>query len=421
MKRLLKGYKILIGVTGSIAIYKTLDLIRLFIKAGAEVRVIMSEDAKRFVTPLTFEAISQNCVLHSETESWANDNNHIGIGKWADLFIIAPATANTINKLNSGIADNLLLQTSLACNKPKIVAPAANTNMYMHNQTQASFKMLKLLDFRIVEAQNKLLACNEEGIGAMADAQEIFWRSAKELLKDDFWEHRRVVVTGGGTIEKIDDVRYISNFSSGKMAKSLATALYLKGADVCLISTKSFDDIPKEIHFIDVEDSAKMHDFLIDSIRVAKKGTLIKPTFADSSPRLIQKKPFLFMAAAVSDYKPKYPQTGKIKKENIGEAWDLKLEKNIDILSSINKEGLLTVGFKAETNEKSARQNAIKMLEAKKLDAVCLNIIDEDNAFGSDTNAVEFITKKEATKIDKDDKLMVSFKILKFAQKLERA
>ena len=155
---------------------------------------------------------------------------------------------------------------------------------------------------------------------------------------------------------------------------------------------------------------------------IAKKGKLSKATLVrDEQIHLIQKKPYLFMAAAVSDYVPEFVQDTKLKKEMLGESWELKLKQNIDILSSLNKEGIITVGFKAETNEKSARQNAIKMLEAKKLDAVCLNIIDEDNAFGSDTNAVEFITKKEATKIDKDDKLMVSFKILKFAQELERA
>lgn len=416
---MLKNKNVLIGVTGSIAIYKTLDLIRIFSKAGATVRVVMSEEAKRFVTPLTFEAISQNTVLHSGTESWANDNNHIDIGKWADIFIIAPATANTINKLSNGIADNLLLQIAIAYTEIKMIAPAANTNMYLHNTTQTSLKMLSLINYEIVDPQKKLLACKDEGVGAMAEPQEIFWQSARALLKEEFWENRKVVVTGGGTVEKIDDIRYISNFSSGKMANAVAKALYIKGAEVCLISSRDRGDIPLKVHFIDTQSADEMKEYLKDSIRVAKKGVLTKTTIMeDSAPKLIQKTPYLFMAAAISDYTPKFPQNGKLKKESLGESWNIECKKTVDILSSIDKNDIKTIGFKAETDKQNALINAKNMIENKNLDAVCLNVIDEDNGFGEDTNLIDFITKEKVTNIEKDEKLNVSLKVLDLAQKL---
>jgi phosphopantothenoylcysteine decarboxylase/phosphopantothenate--cysteine ligase len=165
---------ILIGVTGSIAIYKTLELIRLFVKNKDNVRVIMTNSAKKFITPLTFETLTRNRVLDETTENWSNDFNHIEIGKWADIFIIAPATANTINKMANGIADNLLLQTYLAFTKEILIAPAANTNMYLHPTTQKNFQSLKKLNIKIIEANSGLLACGDEGIGKMANVNDIF-------------------------------------------------------------------------------------------------------------------------------------------------------------------------------------------------------------------------------------------------------
>ncbi len=313
---LLKNKKILVAVTGSIAIYKTLELIRLYIKAGAIVKVIMTEAAKKFINPITFEAISQNRVLDENSENWDKnqDYNHIDIGKWSDIFVIAPASANTINKLANGIADNLLLQTALAYPRMKLLCPAANTNMIKNPLTQASIKMLKLCNFEIVSTVTKELVCKDVGDGAMAEPIDIFDATCRELLKDEYWVNRRVVLSGGGTVEKIDDVRYISNFSSGKMATSMATALYYKGAEVCLVSTRGYENLPKGIHLIKVDGSLEMYEYLVDSLRVAKKGILTKPTLMDNStPTLILKKPYLFMVAAVSDYLPIYPQNGKMK------------------------------------------------------------------------------------------------------------
>jgi phosphopantothenoylcysteine decarboxylase / phosphopantothenate---cysteine ligase len=416
---LLKDKKILVAVTGSIAIYKALELIRLYVKAGAIVRVIMTDGAKKFINPITFEAISQNKVLDEDSENWdkSQDYNHIDIGKWSDIFVIAPASANTINKLSNGLGDNLLLQTALAYPRMKIIAPAANTNMLKNPITQASLKMLKLCNYEIISSQTKELVCKDVGDGAMADPEDIFDATCKELLKDEYWINRKVVLSGGGTIEKIDDVRYISNFSSGKMASSLARALYYKGADVCLVSTRGYENLPKEIHLIKVESSSEMYEYLVDSIRVAKKGVLTKPTLMDSSsPTLILKRPFLFMVAAVSDYLPSFPQDGKLKKEMIGTSWNLELKQNMDILSSLDKEELVSIGFKAELDETTALNSAISMLEKKKLDGVCLNILNGDNAFGSDNNAIELILKNNSYST-KGTKLQVSLEILENLKK----
>ena len=416
---LLLNKKILLGVTGSIAIYKSLELLRLLTKSGAEVKVVMSEAAKKFITPLTFETLSGNKVLDEQSESWADDHNHIKTTQWADIFVIAPVSANTIGKLANAIADNMLLQCALAFSGKKIIAPSANTNMLSHPITQGNLKMLAIADYEIVGTQTKELACKTVGDGAMAEPIEIFWHTARALLKEEFWEDRRVVVTGGGTIEKIDDVRYISNFSSGKMASALATALFCKGADVNLIATRFDTQLPQAMHKIDVDSSDEMLDFVTDSVRIAKKGKLSKPSLITDKPiELIQKEPFLFMAAAVSDYLPAFVQNGKLKKEMLGDTWDLKLKKNIDILQSIDKNGIKVVGFKAEMDAENALMNANNMLINKNLDAVCLNILQNDKSFGTDENAIDFITKNGAIKLSTKDKLSLSFEILQNAKEL---
>ncbi len=410
---LLAGKKILLGVTGSIAAYKSLELLRFYIKAGAEVRVVMSPAAKKFVQPLSFEALSRNRVLGDENESWADDFNHIKITQWADLFVIAPVTANTIAKLANGIADTMLTQCALAYPGIKLLAPSANTNMIQNPMIQASQKMLAIANYEIVATQTKELACQVVGDGAMAEPQEIFWHSARELLKNEFWSDRRVIVTGGGTIEKLDDVRTISNRSSGKMASALATALFLRGADVNLIATRFEPNLPTSIHTIDVESSAEMGEYLTDSIRIAKKGKLSKPSLINDAPiALIQKEPYLFMAAAVSDYIPTHPQEGKLKKEMLGESWNIAMKQNIDLLKSCNKEGIKTVAFKAETDPAIASQNARNLLVNKGADAVCLNIIDETNPFGSESNRIDFITSNGETALPKNDKLTLSLQLL---------
>ena len=398
---MLTGKNILVGVTGSIAIYKTLDLIRLFIKANANVKVIMTASAKKFVTPLTFETISQQSILDEGNESWdkGSINNHIDIGKWADLFVIAPDSANTINKLSCGIADNLLTQTALAYIKTKVIAPAANTNMIQNPITVQSLHKLKSLGYKIVNSQVKELACKDIGDGALAQPSEIFSASVKELLKDDYWENRDVVVSGGGTIEKIDDVRYISNFSSGKMAASLSLALFFKGANVTLVASRGYENLPLDIKIVPVNSSTEMIGALETSLKMFKNKQA--------------QKPFLFMAAAVSDYVPLDAKEGKLKKDKIGETWELALVQNKDILMSLDKKDIYTIGFKAEMDKFSANLSAQNMVKAKNLDAVCLNIIDENNPFGSNSNIIELIINNvQEIKELKGDKFDISLKLL---------
>ena len=393
---ILKDKNILLAVTGSIAIYKSLELIRLFIKAGAVVRVLMSESAKKFINPITFEAISQNRVLDESSESWdkSQNYNHIDITKWADILLIAPATANTINKISCGIADNLLLQTVLACKKKILIAPAANTNMIENPITIQSINNLKNLGFEVLQTQTKELACKDIGNGAMLEPIDIFHKTCKELLKTSYWENRRAVLSGGGTLEKIDDVRYISNFSSGKMASNLATALYYLGADVSLVITRGYENIPKDIDLQIVDSSQTM--FLALQDKLALKSL---------------KKSFLFMVAAISDYIPKESFSGKLKKEQLGETWSLKLSKNIDILATLNKSEIYSIGFKAEMDKKEAKTNAQNMLKNKNLDAVCLNILDENNSFGSQNNNIELILKDKSFDFY-GNKLDISLEIL---------
>jgi phosphopantothenoylcysteine decarboxylase/phosphopantothenate--cysteine ligase len=411
---LLEGKKILLGVTGSISAYKSAELLRLFVKAGAKVRVVMSEASKKFITPLTMETLSHHKVLDESSESWSSDNNHINITQWADLYVIAPCSAHTIAKLSNGLADNLLTQCALADPKLKLIAPAANTNMLNNPITQASLKMLGVANYEIVKTQTKELACQSTGDGALAEPLDIFWHASKILLQDSFWQNRRVVVTGGGTIEKIDDVRYLSNFSSGKMASALASALYLKGADVNLIATRFESNIPSDIHLIDVQSSQEMLEYLIDSIRVAKKGVMSKPSIMHSNAmELIQKEPFVFMAAAVSDYLPRYAQEGKLKKSDIGDSWSLELKQNIDILSSIDKSGIKTIAFKAEMDSKTALESASKLLDSKEVDGVCLNILKDSKSFGTADNQIDLITANAITPLPKTDKLTLSLHLLK--------
>jgi phosphopantothenoylcysteine decarboxylase/phosphopantothenate--cysteine ligase len=402
---LLKDKNILVGVTGSVAVYKILELIRLYKKAGANVKVIMTQASQKFITPLAFETISQNDILDDSNEDWSTQthNNHIAIGKWADIFVIAPCTANTINKLANGYGDNILLQSALAYPKLKLIAPAANTNMIQNPITKDNLANLQKANYQLIATTTKELACRDVGDGAMAEVEDIFHTTVRELLKDEYWSNRSVVLNGGGTIEKIDDVRYISNFSSGKMATSLATALYYKGANVSLVTTSNLD-IPKQIDTIKVQSTFEMMENVM---------TELERTKVTSS-----KRPYFFGVAAVSDYTPKNVSNGKMKKYAIGDTWQLELNKNIDILDSIDKGMIYAIGFKAEMDKEKAFDNAKNMLQKKNLDGVCLNILDDKNSFGSDTNKIEFISPSGTISLQEGSKLDVSLNLLDTLQEI---
>ena len=401
-KELLKGKKILLGVCGSIAIYKSLELIRLFIKAGAQVKVVMSEDAKRFITPLCFETLSQHKVLHTQTESWSEELSHIHVGKWADVFVIAPASVNTINKLCHGIADNLITQTAIAFTKTIVLAPSANTHMMLNPITQESLKKLQQLHYEIIQPQSKLLACNDEGIGALADVEDIFYHCARTLLKEPFWSDKEVIITGGGTYEKLDDVRCLTNFSSGKQAAALALAYYLKGAHVTLISSA-------HIPLCNAIDTLFFHTTL--ELQTALRSSLEKLQTASTTP-------YVIMAAAVSDFTFQTPHTGKLKKESLGENPTLQLKRTVDILASLPKKGIKTIGFKAELDSDNALKYAKNMLENKHLDAVCLNIIGEKNTFGSEENEIHFLTAKTDITLPLASKFEIALRIVTLSENI---
>ncbi len=421
-ENLLKNRRIGLAVTASVSIYKALELVRLYVKAGADVRVVMSEEAKKFVSPIMFESLSSHAVLHSRTESWASEvdggiSNHIGLAKWAEVFVVAPASANTIAKLANAVCDNLMLQTLLASTAPKVLAPAANTNMIEHPITKANIKMLTLCGYDVVDSVSKLLACGDEGKGGLAEVEDIFLATARALLREEFWEYRNAVVTGGGTMERIDDVRYIGNFSSGKMADALAVALYVRGADVRLISSKSSLEsaVIKKIGF---ESGAELKTRLESLMEGAKLPKSTAPSLLTSEPvRPIAKEPYLFMAAAVGDYAPSQKTDGKIKKAD-SESLTLELAKTVDIVASLKKEGIKTVAFKAEMDGQNGLKNAKKALKDKGVDAVCLNVLGGEINFGSDENEVVFVDKAGEHGIDRADKLTVALKILENAKRL---
>ncbi len=299
----------------------------------------------------------------------------------------------------------MLTQVALAFNGKKLIAPSANTNMLHNTATQHNIEKLLDASYGVIATQSKELACKTVGDGAMAEPIEIFWRSVRELLKSEFWSERSVVISGGGSVEKIDDVRYLSNFSSGKMASALAVALYTLGAKTTLVASRYEKELPQQITLCQVESSAQMHQTLQESLNAAKLES--------------HKSPYLFMAAAVSDYTPAVVESGKLKKDVLGESFALELQKNRDTLASLEKDGVLCIGFKAEMDKENALQNARKMLHNKGLDAVCLNILKDSTSFGTSTNAVEFISSKEQISFKNEEKLSLSYKIANAAKNLK--
>lgn len=381
---------LLLAISGSIAFYKTYELISLFKKEGFRVKILLSNGALKFASKMSFEALADE-VLCEENESWQNSSNHIAFSKDVDLVLFAPASVNSINKLALGIADNLFIQTLIAANKPLIIAPAANTNMFHHFSTQNSLKLLKENKALIIEPICKVLACKDEGVGALAEVKDIFNITKRELFKKEFWCEKKVLVTGGGTREKIDDVRCVSNFSSGKMAKAIADAFYFLGARVKFLSSVEFDTPYEMCQF---ESSRDLKELLNENLNYD----------------------FLIMTAAVSDFIPQSVK-GKIKKNEHLQGLNLRLSLNEDLLKNLNFKGK-KIGFKMEFNPQNALENAKKSLEDKGLDMVCLNIIGQNNYFGSDQNELYFITLKNENKSALQSKENLAFELVKWCEKL---
>lgn len=389
MKTILSGKNILMCVTGGIAVYKSLELVRFFKKRGANVRVVMSKGAERFVGALSFEALSGEVVLREESESWVSGGaNHISYATWADVCVIAPCTINSLCKIAQGIADNVLLSTLLACKAPKLIAPSANTVMYLSLQAQSAMQRVQEMGVKIISAREDLLACGIEGVGAMAEIEEIGYEVARVLLTNSFWRGKEVVLSGGGSSENIDEVRCISNHSSGLQASYLSLALYLLGANVILVTSQTPIKLPNSII---LKKAKSTQDFY----------TQIRQSIKDGG--------YYFGVGAISDFKPRVELEGKVKKS---QGLSVEFVPTIDILSSLKLPSLTKIGFKAEKDPIRAREYARAMLKEKGCKYVCLNLIEENNAFGSSQNSLLVIDAKKEREIPLQDKFSLSLKLL---------
>ncbi|WP_202913804.1 bifunctional phosphopantothenoylcysteine decarboxylase/phosphopantothenate--cysteine ligase CoaBC [Pararcticibacter amylolyticus] len=371
---MIEGKKILLGVCGSIASYKSATLTRLLVKAGANVKVIMTHEATRFITPLTLSTLSKNPVYSTyykeDTGEW---NSHVELGLWADAFLIAPATANTIAKLAYGLCDNLLTATYLSAKCPVYFAPAMDLDMWKHPSTQRNVRLIEEYGNIQIKPGYGELASGLTGEGRMAEPEEIFSFIEHTFSSDQLLRGKKAIVTAGPTYEAIDPVRFIGNHSSGKMGFAIAEELAGLGAEVTLISGPShLSTRNKGITRIPVMSSDEMLN-------------AVEKSFPASD--------ITVMSAAVADYKPAIVSAEKIKKDPAD--FNLELVKTTDILAkagSSKQAGQILVGFALETNDEEA--NAIKKLRKKNLDFIVLNSMNDKGAgFGTDTNKVTIIDK----------------------------
>lgn len=373
----LVGKHILLGVTGSIAAYKTASLIRLLVKAGAEVKVVMTSLAKQFITPLTLATLSKNPILvdffDPTNGAW---NSHVSLGMWADAYLIAPASANTIGKMANGVADNLLLTSYLSAKCPVFVAPAMDLDMYAHPSTQRNLDVLRSYGNHIIEATSGELASGLDGKGRMEEPEKIveyldrFFSVSKDL------KGKNVLITSGPTYEKIDPVRFIGNYSSGKMGFALAEECAKRGATVTLVTGPVALSLNNQtIKRVDVESAQEMYEE-VDAVFASMDITIL--------------------CAAVADYRPMKKIDEKMKKESLSDVLNIQLTKTIDIASTLGSkktEDQLLVGFALETNNEF--DNAKDKLNRKNLDFIVLNSLNDKGAgFRHDTNKVTILNKK---------------------------
>ena len=397
---MLKEKNILLAVTGGIAAYKASYIIREFVKKGANVKVLMTEASTKFITPITLSTLSKNPVIkdfikNQNTGEW---NNHVALGEWADIMLIAPATANTISKMTTGHADSFLLATFLSAKCPVFVAPAMDLDMYKHKSTTDNLTKLTHRKINIIEPESGELASGLFGEGRLCEPNIIVNKIEEFLLKKAPLKNKNVLISAGPTYEAIDPVRFIGNHSSGKMGFALAKRASELGANVTLISGPVNLNSSKEINRIDVVSTMEMFSEI-------KK-------YYDNSHIVI-------MAAAVSDYTVNTPKSQKLKKQD--ETINLELIKTIDILNNLgeNKKNQLLIGFALETENE--QQNAIAKLKKKNLDAIVLNSLNDKGAgFSTDTNKISIISKSnKIINFELKNKIQVADDILKFVIDLE--
>jgi len=383
---MLQGKTVLVGITGGIAAYKVCDLIRLFKKNGANVKVVLTSNALNFVTKLTLQTLSQNPVAFEQFDVEDYKPEHISLADESDIFVIAPVSANTISKLATGVCDNLLTSVACAFKGSIILAPAMNCNMWENKIIQENLDKLKELDYKVLEPEEGFLACGYNGSGRLCSIEKILDKTVEVLNNKKKLLNKKIVVTAGGTREKIDSVRYISNFSSGKMGKAIADEVYDCGAEVVLISTVNFK-APYEVKLVDT------------AIEMQKA---VEEEFNDSD--------CLIMAAAVADYRAKNIADSKLKKSEADEI-SIGFVKNPDILKEISakkKENQIVVGFCAESE--NLLEFAKDKIQKKGCDFLIANDISRsDIGFSSDYNEVYIIDKYlQSKKIERATKNQIA-------------
>lgn len=384
---MLKDKTVVIGVSGGIAVYKCLDVVSRLKKLGINVHTIMTKSASEFVTPLSFQSLSQNyvvCDMFDEPKTW--DVEHISLAKKADVFLIAPATANIIGKMANGIADDMLSTTVMATKAKVLIAPAMNTNMYENPVVQRNINILKELGYDFVDPESGRLACGDLGKGKLASPENIVDEVVKLLSNKQDLKGKNIIITAGPTMESIDPVRFISNRSTGKMGYALAKKASERGANVTLVTGPSNIKVPSNIKkLIKVESAKQMYDAVLENL--------------DENQVIIK-------SAAVADYKPKYYSNTKMKKSE--EDLYIELDRNKDIAYEIGKikKDKILVGFAAETND--VIENAKGKIKKKNFDFIIANDLTKEGAgFGVDTNIVKIIDKKgnvsEYPKMEKEE------------------
>ena len=371
---MLKDKTVVIGVSGGIAVYKTLDVVSRLRKLGVNVNVIMTKSATEFVTPLSFQSLSQNyvvCDMFEDPKTW--DVEHISLAKRADVFLIAPATANVIGKIANGIADDMLTTTVMATKAKVLIAPAMNTNMYENPILQRNINTLKELGYNFVEPESGRLACGDTGKGKLASPETIVDEVVKLLSKEQDLKGKSIIVTAGPTVESIDPMRYITNRSTGKMGYSIAKEAIERGADVTLITGPTNLTPPQNLKkLVKIESAKDMYEAVLENL--------------DENDVVIK-------SAAVADYKPKNYSNKKIKKSD--DDLVIELDRNKDIAQEIGKikNNKILVGFAAETND--LIENASLKIKKKNIDFIVANDLTKEGAgFGVDTNIVKIIDKE---------------------------
>lgn len=393
---MLTGKRIVVGVTGGIAAYKACDLVSRLKKRGAQVRVVLTEHACQFVQPLSFETLSGN-PAYSDSFDRKYEIEHVALAKWADLLLIAPATANCMAKMACGVADDLLSTTCLAVRCPVLVAPAMNSAMWRNPATQANLALLRSRGLRFVGPEAGHLACGDDDVGRMSEPEQIVEAVEAILNPQRDLEGLKVLVTAGPTVERIDPVRYITNRSTGKMGYALAEAARDRGANVTLISGPTSLTAPEGVEFVQIESSAQL------CAAVLERG--------DKADVVIQ-------AAAPADFRPKSVAERKIKKT--GENMTLELEATTDIAAELGRRkqpGQILVAFAAETND--VMDNARGKLIKKNADMVVANDVSRSDAgFGVDTNVITLITAGDVRALEKMSKRAAADAILSRVREL---